>query len=83
MRSSYIHFQFVQNKTSLLELLLNEIVYMSLLGFGVPNRRCRVFILASLHGDARDVLLTQVWFPSKGKTSIIRSGNLEVCILLM
>ncbi|GAB4814995.1 hypothetical protein N2152v2_002041 [Parachlorella kessleri] len=28
-------------------------------GFGLPNRRKRVFILASLHGDARDVLLTQ------------------------
>ena len=29
-------------------------------GFGLPNRRKRVFIVASLHGDARDVLLTQV-----------------------
>lgn len=29
-------------------------------GFGVPNRRKRVFVLASLHGDARDVLLAQV-----------------------
>jgi hypothetical protein len=29
-------------------------------GFGVPNRRKRVFILASMHGDARDVLLSQV-----------------------
>lgn len=29
-------------------------------GFGVPNRRKRVFVLASLHGDARDVLLSQV-----------------------
>lgn len=29
--------------------------------FGVPNRRRRVFIVASLHGDARDVLLSQVW----------------------
>lgn len=28
-------------------------------GFGLPNRRKRVFIVASLHGDARDVLLTQ------------------------
>ena len=28
-------------------------------GFGLPNRRKRVFILASLHGDARDVLLAQ------------------------
>lgn len=28
-------------------------------GFGVPNRRRRAFILASLHGDARDVLLSQ------------------------
>lgn len=29
-------------------------------GFGVPNRRRRIFILASMHGDARDVLLGQV-----------------------
>ena len=29
-------------------------------GFGVPNRRSRVFFLASLYGDARDVLLAQV-----------------------
>lgn len=28
-------------------------------GFGVPNRRKRVFIVASMHGDARDVLLSQ------------------------
>ena len=28
--------------------------------FGLPNRRRRVFIVASMHGDARDVLLTQV-----------------------
>jgi len=28
-------------------------------GFGVPNRRKRVFLVASWHGDARDVLLTQ------------------------
>jgi site-specific DNA-cytosine methylase len=28
-------------------------------GFGLPNRRRRVFIVASLHGDARDVLLAQ------------------------
>ncbi|KDD76604.1 hypothetical protein H632_c164p0, partial [Helicosporidium sp. ATCC 50920] len=27
--------------------------------FGVPNRRRRVFILASMNGDARDVLLSQ------------------------
>jgi site-specific DNA-cytosine methylase len=26
----------------------------------VPNRRRRVFIVASMHGDARDVLLAQV-----------------------
>lgn len=31
-------------------------------GFGLPNRRKRVFVLASLHGDARDVLLSQVRF---------------------
>jgi len=29
-------------------------------GFGTPNRRKRVFVVASLHGDARDVLLSQV-----------------------
>lgn len=29
-------------------------------GFGIPHSRRRVFILASYHGDARDVLLTQV-----------------------
>ena len=29
-------------------------------GFGVPNRRKRVLMLASMHGDARDVLLAQV-----------------------
>lgn len=27
-------------------------------GFGLPNRRRRVFLVASLHGDARDVLLS-------------------------
>lgn len=31
--------------------------------FGVPNRRKRVFIVASWHGDARDVLLSQVLPP--------------------
>jgi len=34
------------------------LVYCS--GFGVPNRRRRIFIVASMHGDARDVLLGQV-----------------------
>lgn len=29
-------------------------------GFGLPNKRKRVFIIASLDGDARDVLLAQV-----------------------
>lgn len=29
-------------------------------GFGIPQSRRRVFILASYHGDARDVLLSQV-----------------------
>ncbi|KAK9823530.1 hypothetical protein WJX72_003470 [[Myrmecia] bisecta] len=28
-------------------------------GFGIPNRRKRVFVVASLHGDARDVLLSE------------------------
>ncbi|KAK9799826.1 hypothetical protein WJX73_006324 [Symbiochloris irregularis] len=28
-------------------------------GFGLPNRRRRVFLVASFHGDARDVLLSQ------------------------
>lgn len=32
-------------------------------GFGVPNRRRRVFIVASLYGDPRDVLLAQVGMP--------------------
>lgn len=37
---------------------------MALAGFGAPNRRKRVFVVASLHGDARDVLLSQVrWIP--------------------
>ena len=31
-------------------------------GFGVPNRRRRVFLLASLYSDPRDVLLTQVQY---------------------
>jgi site-specific DNA-cytosine methylase len=29
-------------------------------GFGMPLRRKRVFFLASMHGDARDVLLSMV-----------------------
>ena len=29
-------------------------------GFGLPNRRRRVFMVASFHGDARDVMLSQV-----------------------
>lgn len=33
---------------------------MCVAGFGIPHSRRRVFILASYHGDARDVLLTQV-----------------------
>ena len=32
---------------------------MCSVGFGLPNRRRRVFMLAFLHGDARDVLLSQ------------------------
>lgn len=28
--------------------------------FGIPNKRRRVFVVASWHGDARDVLLAQV-----------------------
>ena len=39
-------------------------------GFGLPNRRKRVFVLASLHGDARDVLLAQVIY--------LHSVNLQV-----
>ena len=35
-------------------------------GFGVPMRRRRVFIVASLQGDARDVLLTQGMQPCVG-----------------
>lgn len=33
--------------------------------FGVPNRRKRVFIVASWSGDARDVLLSQACCPPK------------------
>ena len=29
------------------------------LGFGLPQRRRRVFVVASLHGDPRDVILSQ------------------------
>ena len=32
---------------------------VDLLAFGVPHKRRRVFVLASLHGDPRDVLLSQ------------------------
>ena len=35
-------------------------------GFGIPMRRKRVFIVASMHGDARDVLLTQGMQPCLG-----------------
>ena len=35
-------------------------------GFGIPMRRKRVFIVASIHGDARDVLLTQGMQPCLG-----------------
>eukprot|EP00210_Caulerpa_lentillifera_P001820 g1750.t1 len=38
--------------------LLNQAPNQNL-GFGIPNRRSRVFFLASLYGDARDVLLAQ------------------------
>jgi site-specific DNA-cytosine methylase len=31
-----------------------------LAGFGIPNKRKRLFIVASMYGDARDVLLSQV-----------------------
>ena len=44
-------------------------------GFGLPNRRKRVFVLASLHGDARDVLLSQVictLLISKFKTVLVQ-----------
>ena len=34
--------------------------FCGFVAFGVPNRRRRVFLLASMHGDARDVLLAQV-----------------------
>ena len=33
---------------------------VSAAGFGLPQRRKRVFVAASWHGDARDVLLSQV-----------------------
>jgi len=32
---------------------------VDLLAFGVPHKRRRVFIVASAHGDPRDVLLSQ------------------------
>jgi len=35
-------------------------------GFGLPNARRRVFILASMHGDPRDVLLAQGRAPCLG-----------------
>ncbi|KAF5830012.1 S-adenosyl-L-methionine-dependent methyltransferase [Dunaliella salina] len=35
-------------------------------GFGISNRRRRLFLVASLHGDARDVLLSQGLQPCLG-----------------
>jgi len=37
----------------------NSLLKKSHLAFGLPHRRRRTFIVASLHGDARDVLLAQ------------------------
>lgn len=49
--------------------------------FGVPQRRKRVFLLASWHGDARDVLLSQVRATAHGTTHAehrARSGDRPV-----
>lgn len=45
-----------------LQLCVGACEQSDVAGFGLPNRRKRVFVLASLHGDARDVLLSQVRF---------------------
>jgi site-specific DNA-cytosine methylase len=47
-------------------------------GFGVPNRRKRVFMLASMHGDARDVLLAQV-----SDCVCVWGGEIFLCNLLI
>lgn len=44
-------------------------------GFGVPMRRRRVFILASIHGDARDVLLSQGMQPCLGACVQLFEGH--------
>jgi site-specific DNA-cytosine methylase len=44
-------------------------------GFGVPMRRRRVFIVASMHGDARDVLLTQGMQGCFGACKELFEGN--------
>ena len=45
-------------------------------GFGVPMRRKRVFIVASMHGDARDVLLTQGMQQCLGACKQLFEGNM-------
>ncbi len=44
-------------------------------GFGVPMRRRRVFIVASMHGDARDVLLSQGMQPCPGSCKQLFEDN--------
>ena len=44
--------------------------------FGVPNRRRRVFLIASLHGDARDVLLSRV--SKQRRVEVMLSGPLPL-----
>uniref|UniRef100_A0A1D2A1D0 DNA (cytosine-5-)-methyltransferase n=3 Tax=Auxenochlorella protothecoides TaxID=3075 RepID=A0A1D2A1D0_AUXPR len=45
-------------------------------GFGLPNRRRRVFIVASMHGDARDVLLAQGAMGCPGSCKHLFDGQL-------
>lgn len=44
-------------------------------GFGLPNRRKRVFIVAAMDGDARDVLLSQGTRACAGACKEIFDGN--------
>ena len=55
-------------------------------GFGVPNRRRRVFLVASMHGDARDVLLSQVLL-LRGQRCLlagpcVQTTSLTLCLAL-
>lgn len=44
-------------------------------GFGIPNRRRRVFLVAAMYADARDVLLTQGVRPCLGACSDAFEGR--------